>query len=238
LEAAQSYGNGRVAAFVAAPGSAGTLAAGDEIKARYPDARIAAPEPRECPTLYRNGVGHHRIEGVGDKMVTLIHNVQMTDYVLLVHDGDCLWSMLALENTPLGAMVGISGACNIIAAVRMAKYLALSRADNVVTVATDGFDRYPSVVEDFKHRAGSRLREELARWKDHPFEATTPEEILDVRGPAQKERLHAQKEAMWTRLGYALGYLHAMRGRSFWEEEAARVEEIDRRHILQRGSIG
>jgi len=38
LEAAAQYGNGRVAAFVSAPGSAGTIAAGDEIKARFPEA--------------------------------------------------------------------------------------------------------------------------------------------------------------------------------------------------------
>src|ERR1051326_4514394 len=38
LEMASHHGNKRVAAFVSAPGSAGTLAAGDEIKARFPDA--------------------------------------------------------------------------------------------------------------------------------------------------------------------------------------------------------
>ncbi|HEU4798831.1 MAG TPA: pyridoxal-phosphate dependent enzyme [bacterium] len=237
LEAARAYGNGKVALFAAAPGSAGTLAAGDEIKARYPDALIAAPEPRECPTLYNNGVGHHRIEGVGDKMVTLIHNIANTDYVLLVHDDDCLWSLLALQDTPLGGMLGISGVCNIIAALRMAKHLGLSRTDNVVTVATDGFDRYPSVIGDLKQRAGPRLRSELTRWKERPFEASTTGEILDVRTPAQKERLFKQKEATWTKLGYASEYLLKMRSPKFWDEEASRVGEIDRRHVERRGSL-
>lgn len=236
LEAAEAYGNGRVALFVAAPGSAGTLAAGDAIKARYPEALVAAPEPRECPTLYRNGVGTHRIEGVGDKMVTLIHNVLATDYVLLVHDEDCLWSLLALQETPLGGLLGISGTCNIIAAVRMARHLGLGRSDNVVTVATDGFDRYPSVMEELRRRAGPRLQNHLARWKDRPFEATTPEEILDVRSREQTERLFHQKEAMWSRLGYAEEFLHRMRGREFWEEEAGRVEDVDRRHAERRGA--
>ena len=40
IEAAARYGNGRVAAFVAAPGSAGTLAAGDEIKAQIGRAHV------------------------------------------------------------------------------------------------------------------------------------------------------------------------------------------------------
>ncbi len=237
LEAAQPYGNGRVALFVAAPGSAGTLAAGDEIKTRYGDAFVAAPEPRECPTLYSNGVGRHRIEGVGDKMVTLIHNVQSTDYVLLVHDDDCLWSLLSLQGLSLGLLLGISGACNVIAAVRMAKHLGLGREDNVITVATDGFDRYPSVLEDLKQRAGSRLHDELARWRHHPFEASTPKEILDVRGRDQKARLFSQKEAMWTRLGYSPDSLRAMREDAFWEAEAVRVEEIDRRHSARRAPL-
>lgn len=234
LEAAGGYGNGRVAAFVAAPGSAGTLAAGDEIKARFPDALIAAPEPRECPTLYSNGIGSHRIEGVGDKMVTLIHNLLNTDFVLLVHDEDCLWSLLALQDTPLGAMLGISGTCNIIAALRMAKHLGLGPSDNVVTVATDGFDRYPSVMAELKRRAGGRLDAELKRWKARPFDASTPEDILDTRTPEQKDRLFKQKEAMWARLGYPAEYLKTMRGRSFWDEEAGRVEEIDSRYRSSR----
>lgn len=234
LEAASRYGNGNVALFVAAPGSAGTLAAGDEIKARHPDAVVAAPEPRECPTLFNNGLGAHRIEGVGDKMVTLIHNVLNTDYVLLVHDEDCLWSLLALQHGPLGGLLGISGVCNIIAAVRMAKHLGLGPRDNVVAVATDGFDRYPSVMEDLKRRAGARLDSELDRWKARPFEASTPEEILDTRTREQKERLFQQKEAMWTRLGYPSDYLRRMRARAFWDQEAARVEETDARHRSTR----
>lgn len=234
LEAAAGSGNGRVALFVAAPGSAGTLAAGDEIKTVFPDAIVAAPEPRECPTLYNNGLGVHRIEGVGDKMVTLIHNVLNTDYVLLVHDEDCLWSLLALQETSLGGLLGISGVCNIIAAVRMAKRLGLGPRDNVIAVATDGFDRYPSVMEDLKRRSGARLEAELRRWQTRPFEASTPEEILDTRTREQKERLFHQKETMWTHLGYPSEDLRKMRGRTFWDEEAARTGETDARYLASR----
>ena len=237
LEAAAAYGNGRVSLFLAAPGSAGTLAAGDEIKAKFPDALIAAPEPRECPTLYANGVGHHRIEGVGDKMVTLIHNVLTTDYVLLVHDEDCLWSLLAVQGTSLAGMFGISSAANIIAAVTMARHLGLGPDDNVVTVATDGFDRYPSVIEDLKQRAGGNLAAQSARWREQPFAQSTPDEILDVRVPEQKERLYGQKEAVWGRLGYSADYLRRMRSSAFWEEEAGRVEDVDRTYVQQRGPL-
>ena len=139
LEAAAQYGNGKVAAFVSAPGSAGTLAAGDEIKARYPECAICALEPKECSTLYNNGRGTHRIEGIGDKMVTLIHNVLTTDYVALIHDDDCVMGLELLERRrslverllgrprgyldSLEGVFGISGICNILGAIRMARYL-------------------------------------------------------------------------------------------------------------------
>jgi len=237
LEAASAEGNGRVALFVSAPGSAGTLAAGDEIKAAHPGAVVAAPEPRECPTLYSNGVGQHRIEGVGDKMVTLIHNVGTTDYVLLVHDEDALWGLVGVQETPLAGTLGISSVANIIAAVTMAQHLGLGRGDNVVTVATDGFDRYPSVIEDLRHRAGRQFQSQMIRWCSMPFAQSTPVEILDVRGAEQKERLYRQKDAAWTRLGYPKDLLQRMRGREYWEEEAGRVAEVDRRYGQARGTL-
>lgn len=49
----------RLAAFVAASGSAGTLAAGDYLKERH-GARIVAVEAAECPTLLRNGFESRR----------------------------------------------------------------------------------------------------------------------------------------------------------------------------------
>lgn len=100
MEAAKPYGNGRVAAFAAAPGSAGTLAAGDEIKSTFSECLVAALEPRECSTLFNNGRGTHRIEGIGDKMVTLIHNVLATDFVALIHDDDCVMGLELLERRP------------------------------------------------------------------------------------------------------------------------------------------
>ena len=48
-EAVKGVGNGRVAAFASAPGSAGTLAAGDYVKSLYPDAKIVALEPASAP---------------------------------------------------------------------------------------------------------------------------------------------------------------------------------------------
>ncbi|MGO8815755.1 MAG: PLP-dependent cysteine synthase family protein [Terriglobia bacterium] len=250
LEAARAYGNGRVALFAAAPGSAGTLAAGDEIKAAYPDCLVAALEPRECSTLFNNGFGSHRIEGIGDKMVTLIHNVLTTDYVVTIHDDDCVMGLELLERRqhsiepyvglPAGSLkslqglFGVSGICNILGAIRMARFIGLGPNDNVVTIATDGFDRYPSVLADLEKRTGPLPLSVLDSRFEAVFRGGRPEDILDVRPPEQKERLFGYKQEVWTNFGYSLAYLEGMKSQSFWDEEFGKIAEIDAKLVATR----
>jgi hypothetical protein len=147
-----------VAAFVSATGSAGTLGAGDHLKERF-GARIVAVEASECPTLLRNGYGEHNIQGIGDKHVPFIHNVMNTDLVVGVsdHATDDLGVLFSSEigrdylvnrrGVPreivakLGSF-GLSGICNVLAAVKTAKRLHLGENDVIMTVATDGASMY------------------------------------------------------------------------------------------------
>ena len=243
LEAAAQYGNGRVAAFVSAPGSAGTLAAADEIKARYPECLVCALEPKECSTLYNNGRGTHRIEGIGDKMVTLIHNVLTTDYLALIHDDDCVMGLELLERRrslverllgrprgyldSLAGMFGISTICNIVGAIRMARYLGLGPEDNVVTIATDGMDRYPSVLANLEKRRGPLDDAMLSASFEEIFRGGDARDILDLRPPEQKQRLFGYKEQVWTGFGYSRPYLESMKSQSFWDGEFDRIGGID-----------
>jgi cysteine synthase len=246
IDAARGHGNGRVAGFVSAPGSAGTLAAGDEIKAHYPEAVVCALEPKECSTLFNDGRGTHRIEGIGDKMVTLIHNVLTTDYVMLVHDDDCVIGLELVERRaamvehllgmPQGSlsvfagMFGVSGICNVLGAIRLARHLNLGFEDNVVTIATDGFDRYPSVLADLEKRRGPVD----ASWFEEVFRGGTPEEILDVRGKSEKQRLFQYKEQVWSGFHYSHAYLESMQSQGFWDGEFEKVEAMDRALISAR----
>ncbi|TEU19562.1 MAG: pyridoxal-phosphate dependent enzyme, partial [Anaerolineales bacterium] len=75
----QGIGDGKMAAYISAMGSAGTIAAGDRLKQEWPDHRIIGLEPIQCPTIYWNGYGGHDIQGIGDKHVTWIHNVMNMD---------------------------------------------------------------------------------------------------------------------------------------------------------------
>ena len=249
LEAAAQYGNGAVAAFVSAPGSAGTLAAGDEIKARYPGCAICALEPKECSTLFNNGRGTHRIEGIGDKMVTLIHNVLTTDYVALIHDDDCVMGLELLERRrslverllvrppgyldSLEGVLGISGICNILGAIRLARYLGLGPEDNVVTIATDGMDRYPSVLANLEKRRGPLDDTSLSASFEEIFRGGEGD-ILDLRPPEQKERLFGYKEQVWSAFGYTHSYLESMKSQSFWDGEFDKIGAIDQALLAAR----
>lgn len=153
----------RLRAFVSASGSAGTLGAGDYLKEHH-GARIVAVEALECPTLLYNGFGEHNIQGIGDKHVPLIHNVMNTDLVCAVSDRSTD-ALSVLFNRPVGRdylvgrrgvpaevvagldAVGLSGICNILGAVKVARYFDLGPSDAIVTVATDGAEMYRSEEE-------------------------------------------------------------------------------------------
>lgn len=243
IEAVEGLGNGRIACFASAPGSAGTLAAGDQIKKQFPEAKIVALEPYECSTLTDGGRGQHRIEGIGDKMCTLIHNVLTTDFIALIKDDDAVKGLKILHDAPqilvehgipkeraecMRELFGVSGLCNILGAIKMAKYLKLGPQDNVVTIATDGFDRYDSVLQDLNRRYLETEDFVLRRWYKDVFLKADTEDILDTRGTAAKEKLFAQKERDWLKFGYTQAYLDSMKEMSFWDHEYEKIHHYDK----------
>jgi len=250
VEAVKGIGNGRVACFCSAPGSAGTLAAGDQIKKVFPECKIVALEPHECSTLTNGGLGQHRIEGIGDKMITLIHNALTTDFITQIIDDDCVRGLAVihegakiLEKHGVPAKVakemenlfGVSGICNILGAIKMAKYLKLGPDDNVVTIATDSFDRYPSVIENLHERELEVTDNVLDRWFNDVFMGADTRYVLDTRGKEAKEKLFKQKERDWLKFGYKQEYLDAMRKPEFWENEYNKVFEYDKKIKEMRG---
>src|SRR5215467_3743030 len=158
----------RLAGFVAASGSAGTLAAGDYLKDEL-GTRIAVVEAVECPTLLLNGYGDHNIQGIGDKHVPLIHNVGNTDFVIGISDR-ATDGLNAVFNTEAGRAYlirrldlppqlaallghfGLSSIANLLAAIKLAKHLRLGPEAVIVTVATDGHAMYQSELSRFLRR--------------------------------------------------------------------------------------
>jgi len=250
IEAVKGVGNGRIACFTSAPGSAGTLAAGDEMKKAFPECKIAALEPHECSTLTNGGLGQHRIEGIGDKMCTLIHNILTTDFIVQIHDDACVRGLEVIYSgkdilikhgvdpkiaESMKELFGVSGICNILGAIKMAKYLKLGPNDNIVTIATDGFDRYDSVIDNLRHRELEVTDHVLDRWFSDVFVETDTSRILDTRGDAAKEKLFQQKEKDWLKFGYSKEYLDSMRHPEFWEKEYAKIKTYDEKIKAIRG---
>lgn len=242
VEAVKGIGNGRIACFTSAVGSAGTIAAGDQIKKAFPEAKVVALEPYECSTLADGGRGQHRIEGIGDKMCTLIHNINTTDFVALIPDDDAVRGLKVTQDgaevleefgvskeqvLALRDLFGVSSICNILGAIKMAHYLKLGPDDNVVTIATDGFDRYPSVMEDLEKRYLEIGPYVLKRWIRDIFLKPNTENIFDFRSAKAKEQLYKQKENDWLPFGYSQDYLDEMRTEEFWENEFAKIAHYD-----------
>ena len=202
----------RLAAFVSATGSAGTIAAGDRLKAAHPGMKIAAAEALQCPTLLCNGYGAHRIEGIGDKHVPWIHNVRNTDAVVAVDDADCM-SLLRLFNEPEGRkrlaaagvpdgtigslpLLGISGIANLLASIKLARTCGFSEDDVVVTILTDSLDLYGSRLVELTGTEGPFDREAAIRAHAVSLAGQGAENVLELT-ERERRRIHNLKYYTW-----------------------------------------
>jgi cysteine synthase len=224
----------RLRAFVSATGSAGTIAAGDYLKERL-GSLIVACEALECPTMLLNGFGEHNIQGIGDKHIPLIHNVLNTDVALAVSDRatdrlgllfgtDVGREYLArrrgvadevLEQLP---SLGLSSICNVVGAIKTAKYYELGPADVVVTVATDGASMYASERERALAKyfpAGFDEVDAAEAFGEHLLGATT--DHLRELGREERNRIFNLGYFTWVeQQGVPIEDFEARRDPEFW----------------------
>lgn len=250
--AEKGIGNGKAAAFVSAMGSSGTIAAGDRLKQLNPDHKIVGLEPIQCPTLYNNGYGAHEIQGIGDKHVTWIHNVWNMDALMCIDDMDSLNGLRVFyEEAGLsalaqyygmgeglaecyGEMLGISGICNIIGAIKTAKYYDMGEDDVIVTVATDSMERYHSVMNNMKAEHGELDVAQAVGHIERVFRGAGTDWVM--RGtPEARERWHNLKYYTWVeQQGKTVAELDAQRDPAWWEHHQQMVAEIDEKLIAFR----
>ncbi len=243
--AVRGAGDLRAAAFVSASGSAGTLAAGDHLKARL-GTRICAVEALECPTLLYNGYGAHNIQGIGDKHVPFIHNVMNTDFVAAVSDAgsdglnllfnsevgrDYLAGRKGVSDDLIAGLgdLGLSSIANVLAAIKLAKYLDLGAGEAVITLATDGAEMYATEAGKTRaHAFGGRFDALAAAetFGRHLMGAATDHLIeLDRRG---RERVFNLGYYTWVeQQGVSLADFDARRDPAFWDGLADYVPAWD-----------
>ena len=236
----------KLAAYISATGSAGTIAAGDYLRTKFPHLKVVASEALQCPTLLRNGFGGHRIEGIGDKHVPWIHNVKNTDVVTAIDDEDCM-RLLRLFNEkeghrylreagvdqdliPMLEIIGISGIANIISAIKTAKYFDLTNDDILITLATDSAEMYQSRIRELTEQRGDySVRQAVADHERCMFGASTGD--MKELGYTDRKAIHNLKYFTWVeQQGKELEDLRCLwDDRHFWPEmfnQPARWDEL------------
>ena len=231
---AKGKGRLRPRAFVCASGSSGTLAAGDHLKERF-GTQIAVVEATECPTLLKNGYGEHNIQGIGDKHVPLIHNVFNTDYVIGVSDRasdnlNLLFNtdagrrfLAARKHVPDGliaslAHLGLSAIANVVAAIKLARYLGLGADDVILTVATDGAAMYGSQLEKTLSASSQSFDEvSAAETFGRYLGGIGTDDLLELTRP-ERERIFNLGYYTWVeQQGVSLPDFDRRRESAFWD---------------------
>jgi hypothetical protein len=101
-----------------------------------------------------------------------------------------------------------------------------------VTVATDGFDRYPSVLRRLTGQRGPMTADE-ARRRLSVFRGQKGDWVLEGT-PSVRRRWHNQKYFTWVeQQGKTVDELRAQEDPAWWAREQARAAEVDRA-ILER----
>jgi cysteine synthase A len=234
----------RLAAYVSATGSAGTIAAGDYLRTKFPRVKVVATEALQCPTLLANGFGAHRIEGIGDKHVPWVHNVRNTDMVAAIDDEQTM-SLLRLFNEEAGIeflasqgvkadflqqlpLLGISGICNLVAAIKVARYYELDGRDLVFTPLTDSMELYASRRRELREERGPYTRERAAMDFARYLEGAGIDYLQELTYYDRK-RLHNLKYFTWVeQQGKTSEELGALWDPDFWTGVWAQVPEWDR----------
>ena len=234
---AVNHGGGLQArAFVAASGSAGTLAAGDHLKASL-GTDTCVVEATECPTLLYNGYGEHNIQGIGDKHVPLIHNVMGSDFVIGVSD-QASNELNLVFNTTAGRSyladrrglgqealsglgdLGLSSIANVLGAIKYAKYMGLGSGDVVLTVATDGAAMYQTelgLAESRNHSGGFDAIAAAEVFGRHMLGCATDHTIELNR--QDRERIFNLGYYTWVeQQGVALADFDARRDQAYWDQ--------------------
>jgi hypothetical protein len=214
----------RMAAFISATGSAGTIAAGDYLKKLHPHLKISASEALQCPTLLMNGFGGHRIEGIGDKHVPWVHNARNTDMVTAIDDEDCMRIMrlfndkegkdylksVGVSNEDVENLVslGISGISNMLSAIKTAKYYEMDENDFIFTMFTDSMEMYRSRLDEVNTEKGAYSKTQAAI----DFEACIKKQTIDYT----KELSFYDKKA-----------IHNLKYYTWVEQQGRTVEELN-----------
>ena len=235
----------QLSGFISATGSAGTIAAGDYLREKYPLIKVLASEALQCPTLLSNGFGGHRIEGIGDKHIPWIHNVKNTDAIAAIDDEEPL-RVLRLFNQKEGhdwltskgvdanvverlPELGVSGIANLLSSIKLAKYFELNKSDVIFTIFTDSSDLYQSRLIEMNEALGSYTQKQAEIDWNVVLKNQKTDNFLEL-GYREKKRIHNLKYFTWVeQQGKDVEELNAQwYDENYWRERFSVVPEWDK----------
>lgn len=236
----------RLSAYISATGSAGTIAAGDYLRTQHPGIRVVATEALQCPTLLQFGFGEHRIEGIGDKHIPWIHNVRNTNLVAAVDDEQTM-QLLRLFNEDAGrlclagegvdsatleslGLLGISSLCNLVAAIKTARYYDMDGRDVIFTPLTDAASMYSSRLQEMTATHGEYDARLADRHYARYLQGITTDHVRELSYADQKA-LHNFKYFTWVeQQGKTSDELRQLWDEDFWKQVFSQevVDEWDR----------
>ena len=236
----------RFAGVCFATGSAGTIGCADYLKEVFPGIKVAAVESLQCPTMWNNGFGEHRIEGIGDRHVPWIHNLRTTDDIVCIDDADPM-KLLRLFNEPDGlrylveeagvpadfveklSLFGISGIANVLACIKMAKYYELTEKDVLGTVLTDTSVLYRSRIQELAEADGAYSMCKAAAAHASGMLGIRTDYVRELTYP-EKKQIHNLKYYTWVeQQGHSAEELNALwyDPENTWEAVHKEIAQLD-----------
>jgi len=135
----------------------------------------------------------------------------------------------------MAAIFGISGVCNVLGAIKTAKFYGYGKDDVIVTICTDAIDRYHSVMQSMSECYGKMDETEAAVRLVSVFHNQKLDYISEGTREA-RERWHNLKYYTWIeQQGKTVEELNAQRSAEYWLKQQAHVAEVDRMVLEARG---
>ena len=173
-----------------------------------------------------------------------IHNVKNTDMVMAVDD-EAPMQMIRLFNEPEGRkylaemgvpeelieqlpLLGISGAANMLSAIKMAKWYEWGEGDVVLTVLTDSMELYGSRLRELTAERGEFTARDAAVAYHQYILGLSTDYVEELTYPARK-RVHNLKYYTWVeQQGKTYDEIQAQwYQKDYWTCVHGQVDEID-----------
>jgi cysteine synthase A len=184
--------------------------------------------------------------------VTWIHNVMNQDAIMCLDDIECKKGLQVLTN-PVGketlvkrfnlapttvekmsTLFGISGVCNVLGAIKTARFYGFGSNDTIVTICTDNIDRYHSVMDDMVETYGE-VDEAQATARAHVFRDQKTDWIREGTTTTRRQ-WHNLKYYTWVeQQGKTVEELNGQLDPAWWVGHQEMVSEIDARLKAARG---